>query len=76
MSSPDELVAFLTQVVRDEALYRFEDMKELEAHSSESVQAARRYASAMLGLQVWSHKLYGCVKASAHGSAPHEHAEG
>lgn len=75
--SPDDLVAFLTEAVRSEALHRFEEMTELRSHVGEGVPAARKYVSAMLGLQVWSHKLNGCVKAPAHGSggAAHEHEE-
>ncbi len=76
--SPDELVAFLTSAVRDEALHRFEEMAELQSHTGESVPAARKYVSAMLGLQVWSHKLNGCIKAPAHGAGgpPHDPDEG
>lgn len=75
--SPDELVAFLTEAVRAEALHRFKEMTELQSHAGEGVTAARKYVSAMLRLQVWSHKLNGCVKAPAHGAkgVPHKHDE-
>ena len=74
--SVDDLAAFLTDGVHGEVVERFEDMKRLEGHAGESVPAARRYVSAMLGLQVWSHTLYGCMHAPAHGAAPHAHDAG
>lgn len=76
--SPDALVALLTDEVRSEVLRRFDEMTELQAHADESVPAARRYVSAMLGLQVWSHALHGSIRAPAHGAggATHEHEEG
>ncbi len=70
--SPDELVNFLCEVVREEVLHKFEQMMHLKKHSHKSVEEAREYVEAMLGLQVWSHKLYGCAKAELH-EAHHEH---
>jgi len=70
--SPDELIQLLTDTVRDEVKKRFEHMMHLKHHTGGSVDEAREYVEAMLGLQVWSHKLYGCIKASAH-EGHHEH---
>ena len=75
--SPDELVQVLTDKVRHETLERFGRAMTLKPHAGESVAAARAYVEAMLGLEVWSHKLYACASAGPHeehGEA-HEHAE-
>lgn len=75
--SPDELVDVLTEKVRHEVLERFGRAMALKPHAGESVAAAREYVEAMLGLEVWSHKLYACASAGPHeehGEA-HEHTE-
>lgn len=75
--SPDELIQALTDKVRHEVVERFEKAMTLKAHADEGVAAAREYVEAMLGLEVWSHKLYACASAGPHeehGEA-HEHAE-
>ncbi len=70
--SPDELVKTLCDAVQAEVLHKFEHMLHLQAHADESVDKAREYVEAMLGLQVWSHKLYLAIKASPH-EGHHEH---
>jgi hypothetical protein len=73
--SPDELVQVLTEKVRREVLERFGRAMTLKPHAAESVASAREYVEAMLGLEVWSHKLYACASAGPHeehGEA-HEH---
>ena len=75
--SVDELERVLVEKVRHEVRERFAHMIELRAHADEGVDAARSYVEAMLGLEVWSHKLYGCASAGPHeehGEA-HEHAD-
>lgn len=75
--SPDELVEVLTEKVRHEVLERLERAMTLKPHADESVASAREYVEAMLGLEVWSHKLYACASAGPHedhGEA-HEHAD-
>jgi hypothetical protein len=73
----DELVEVLTNKVRDEILERFTKAMTLKAHADEGVAAAREYVEAMLGLEVWSHKLYACASAGPHdeqGEA-HQHTD-
>lgn len=70
--SPDELVNLLCAVVREEVVHKFARMMHLKEHADKSVDDAREYVEAMLGLQVWSHKLYGCAKAGPH-EGHHEH---
>jgi hypothetical protein len=75
--SPDELVEVLTEKVRREVLERFERAMTLKPRADESVASAREYVEAMLGLQVWSHRVYACASAGPHqehGEA-HNHAE-
>lgn len=64
--SPDELLQVLTDHVRAEAKKRFERVMHLKTHAEGSVDEAREYVEAMLGMQVWSHKLYLCAKAEPH----------
>lgn len=71
---PDELLQFLSDTIRAEVKKRFDHMMHLKHHAEDSVDAAREYIEAMLGLQVYSHKLYMCSKAEAHeGVHEHEH---
>jgi hypothetical protein len=72
--SPDELVKVLTDIVRAETLKRFRRMNELQKHVDDSLDGAREYVEAMLGLQVWSHKLYKCALAEPHDEV-REHEE-
>ncbi len=69
--SPVELVDFLTTTVRTEVEARFDAIRDAEKSASRSVEDHRAYVEAVLGLQVWSHKLYGAMKAGPH--APHGH---
>ena len=63
--SPTRLITFFIEAVQAEIADRFEEMMHARAHSAEGVPAARTYVSAMLELQVWSHKLFGAL-GSAH----------
>ncbi len=69
--SPDELVQVLTEKVRHEVLERFERAMTLKTGADESVDAGREYVEAMLGLEVWSQKLYLTME-----SGPHDGPEG
>jgi hypothetical protein len=64
--SPDELLQVLADTVRAEIKKRFERVMRLKPHAEESVDEAREYVEAMLGLQVYSHKLYQCAQAEPH----------
>jgi Family of unknown function (DUF6448) len=65
--SPDELVRVLCDVVEERARRQLRTVIELKESANGDVEATRRYVSAMLGLQVWAHKLHECAE-----SAPHE----
>lgn len=67
------LTAFLADAVTTEAKVRFATVMELQRHAGEGVPQARDYVSAMLGLQVWAHKLNGAVHAPAHEHVAHHH---
>ena len=69
----DQLADFLAEAVRDEVATRLVDVLDAKVHATEGVAPARRYVSAMLGLQVWSHKLFGAIGAPAHEPAHAEH---
>ena len=64
--SPDALVDLLCATVQEEVIHKFMEMMNLKESANHSVDDAREYVEAMLGLQVWSHKLYGCAKTKLH----------
>ena len=66
--SPVDLIDLLTAAVRTEVIARFDAMLDAKKHASGSIDDEREYVEAMLGLEVWSHKLYGAVKAAPHRS--------
>jgi len=70
--SPDELLSMLTDTLRAEVHKRFDRVMRLKKRAGQSVDAAREYVEAMLGLEVYSHTLYQCARAEPHGEA-HEH---
>ena len=70
--SCDELVQLLTTIVRAETIKRFDRVMRLKPHAHGPVDDAREYVEAMLGLQVWAHKLAQSAAAEPHGEA-HEH---
>jgi hypothetical protein len=69
---PDELLTVLAHMVQTEVKQRFERMMQLQHHAEHSVEAARAYVQAMLGLQVYTHTLYQSIKAAPHAEH-HEH---
>ena len=71
--SADHLAGLLAEGVRQETIERFKAMMSAKATAGASVEAARAYVEAMLGLQVWAHKLYGAIHAAAHRSEPNDH---
>ena len=67
----DQLADFLSTAARDEVVARFAEVVESGAHAGEGMAEARRHVTAMLGLQVWSHKLYKAIRAGAHDAGEH-----
>lgn len=65
--APDELVQVLCDVVEERARSQLQTVLELKQRTNGDIESNRKYVSAMLGLQVWAHKLYECAE-----SAPHE----
>jgi hypothetical protein len=72
--SVEELKQALTHLVEEEVEKRFEHMKHLERDAGVSVDRAREFVESMLGIQVWSHKVYLTATAGAHKKAgEHRH---
>lgn len=69
--STDELIDVMCSNVRDQATLRHRHAMALKTHADDSVEDARAYVEAMLGLQVWAHSIYKQVMAD-----PHAHAVG
>ncbi len=64
--SPDAVVDILCETVRGEVLQKIERLTQLKQHVGHGVDASRSYVEAMLGLEVWSHKLYMLAESEAH----------
>ena len=73
--SPDELVRVLCDVVEERARSQLKAVMELRDLANGDVEVNRKYVSAMLGLQVWAHKLYECAESAPHEAHHHTHAE-
>jgi hypothetical protein len=70
--SAEELKQALCDMVTAEVQQRLGHLLHLKQHAGENVDQAREYVEAMLGLQVWAHKVYLTVKAQPHEGI-HEH---
>lgn len=66
------LEKLLTDIVKAQLRRRFEHLRHLRAHAGHGVEGDRAYVEAMLGLQVWSHKLSLCAQADPH-EGEHDH---
>jgi hypothetical protein len=64
--SPEGLADFLATAVRRETVRRFEAMRHAAAQAASSVAETLTYVHAVLGLQVWAHRLYDASHAVAH----------
>lgn len=65
---PDEVIRFLSKAVEDHVRKRFEHAMELRNYDPNDVDKARKYTSAMLGFELYSHHLYTAMtEASGHG---------
>lgn len=72
--SLEELKEALTHIIVHEVEKRFQHMQHLKQQAEASVEGAREYVESMLGLQVWSHKIYLAATADAHAKAgEHQH---
>lgn len=72
--SADELIRTLADIVAEQVKERLEHALALKSAADRGVADAREYVEAMLGLQVWSQKLYLAALASAHGGEHHHGA--
>ena|SRR3990172_6333894 len=70
--SADVLIALLAETVRGQLGRRFDEVMHLKEQAPWSVDHARAYVKAMLGLEVYSHGLYEFAKSEPH-AAHHEH---
>ena len=73
--SGDELVEVLCEAVESRVRGQLERVMELKRQADGDLEADRRYVSAMLGLQVWAHKLYECAESAPHEAHHHSAVE-
>ncbi len=71
-NSVDELLNVLSDILKAQVQTKFDLVMRLKPHAEGPVDEAREYVEATLGLQVYSHKLYQCMKAEPHGEE-HKH---
>lgn len=72
--SPEELIETLTAMLRDEIRERLRHITIFKQNINKSVSDARKYVEAMLGFQVWTHKLYQTIESRLHEhSSAHKH---
>lgn len=71
--SPDELMETMAKIVKEEVKKRFDKMARLKKRADKSVDDGREYVEAMLGLQVYSHRLYMTAISDPHEKG-HEHS--
>ncbi len=73
---PTRLLDTLGRKLEHEIRLRLAEVVRLRPGPGASVEAVRDHVEATLGLQVWSHHLYGAMAAGAHGggeAAAHDH---
>jgi len=73
--SPNELIDTLKSFVDKEIKGRFNKMLQLKRNKDLSVNDAREYTEAMLGIQVYSHKVYLALTADPHAKAECKHGK-
>ncbi|HEU5063751.1 MAG TPA: DUF6448 family protein [Solirubrobacterales bacterium] len=71
--SADELVGVLCDTVAERARTQLQTVLELRDQANGDLEANRRYVSAMLGLQVWAHRLYKCAESAPREAEHHTH---
>jgi hypothetical protein len=72
--SSEELLKLLTGTVEEQIRERFERVMHLKGEAStKGVKEMREYVEAMLGLEVYSHKLYECALSEPHGEGTRHH---
>lgn len=69
--SSDELVKILSKMIEEEVTHRLHHVMHLKESKDKSVEDAREYVEAMLGLQVWAHAVHERIHGSAHGGEHH-----
>jgi hypothetical protein len=70
-NSPEPLITFFLEEIQAAVADRFQAMLRARESAHEGVDAEREFVEAMLGLQVWSHKLYGCIHSQPHEGHGH-----
>ena len=70
--SSEELVELLRGTVEEQLRERFERVMRLKREArGKGIKEMREYVEAMLGLEVYSHKLYECARSEPHGEGAH-----
>jgi hypothetical protein len=73
--SPDDLIRVLCETVEQRVTSQLQTVIDLKGRANGDVGVNREYVSAMLGLQVWAHKLHECAESAPHEAHHHTDAE-
>jgi Family of unknown function (DUF6448) len=72
--STERLIAYLSEVLREELSNRLGIVKALASNRNRSIAEGRRYVEAMLGFEVYCHSVLKALQAqSGHGHKPIRH---
>jgi hypothetical protein len=74
--TPEPVADYLTAALRDQLKHRLDEVNALATSKGHSVADARAWVEAMLGFQVYSHKLLEAITATTHSEAEHVLAHG
>lgn len=69
--NPGPVIDHLTAALRDELQRRLDEVNALATRKGHSVPDARAWVEAMLGFEVYSHKLLEAIAATGHSDAEH-----
>jgi hypothetical protein len=74
--SADDLIRVLCDAAAKRAESQLSAVAELRHTANGDLEAKRTYVSAMLGFQVWAHKVYECLESAPHHARHHNDAPG
>jgi hypothetical protein len=69
--TPGPVTDYLTAALRDQLQRRLDEVNARATSKGQSVADARAWVEAMLGFEVYSHKLLEAITAPAHSDAEH-----
>jgi hypothetical protein len=69
--TPEPVTDYLTAALRNQLEHRLDEVNALATSKGQSVAGTRAWVEAMLGFEVYSHRVLEAITAPAHGDATH-----